>query len=136
MKGPRTYQFDAPTSFITSISRRRAKIERTDRVGDQDSRRGQEDDHDDPEHDLDSSRDLEDSLRDLLAVAHGVDRWEFRLLDGDRDRLGVLTAKRDDVERGRQWVRGEVGGQLGVALAHDPQSTRLRAEGDAAGLTR
>jgi hypothetical protein len=28
MKGPRTYQFDAPTSFITSISRRRAKIER------------------------------------------------------------------------------------------------------------
>ena len=27
MKGPRTYQFVAPTSFITSISRRRAKIE-------------------------------------------------------------------------------------------------------------
>jgi len=27
MNGPRTYQFEAPTSFITSISRRRAKIE-------------------------------------------------------------------------------------------------------------
>ena len=27
MKGPRTNQFVAPTSFITSISRRRAKIE-------------------------------------------------------------------------------------------------------------
>ena len=27
MNGPRTYQFVAPTSFITSISRRRAKIE-------------------------------------------------------------------------------------------------------------
>ena len=28
MNGPRTYQFDAPTSFITSISRRLEKIER------------------------------------------------------------------------------------------------------------
>ena len=28
MNGPRTNQFVAPTSFITSISRRRAKIER------------------------------------------------------------------------------------------------------------
>ena len=27
MKGPRTNQFDAPTSFMTSISRRRAKME-------------------------------------------------------------------------------------------------------------
>ena len=27
MNGPRTNQFEAPTSFITSISRRRAKIE-------------------------------------------------------------------------------------------------------------
>ena len=28
MKGMRTNQFDAPTSFITSISRRRAKVAR------------------------------------------------------------------------------------------------------------
>ena len=39
MNGPRTNQFEAPTSFITSISRRRAKIESRIVFADQDRRR-------------------------------------------------------------------------------------------------
>ena len=35
MNGPRMNQFVAPTSFITSISRRREKIDEPDRVRDQ-----------------------------------------------------------------------------------------------------
>ena len=73
MNGPRTNQFVAPTSFITSISRRREKIDsrivfaisRTDAIR-RTSGREREDR-------FDHVRDLQDSVRDLLAVVHLVD---------------------------------------------------------------
>ena len=93
-----------------------------DRVRDEDRGGREQNDHDDPEHDLDASRDLQDPLRDLLAVAHLIDGGQLGFLNGDRDRLGVLAALRDDVERRRQRVRGEVRGQRRVPLAHDLES--------------
>ena len=74
MNGPRTNQFVAPTSFITSISRRREKIEsrivfaiRSADAIEQDQRRR-------PGTTISITRaTLEDALRDLLAVLDLVD---------------------------------------------------------------
>ena len=72
MNGPRTNQFVAPTSFITSISRRREKIEsrivfaiRIVDAAKQDQARQEEDR-------VDHVRDLEDALRLLLAERDAV----------------------------------------------------------------
>ena len=62
--GPRTNQFEAPTSFITSISRRRAKIESRIVFADQDRRRGEQD------QDRERPKPLEDAghAQDRVAV--------------------------------------------------------------------
>ena len=79
MNGPRTYQLEAPTSFITSISRRRActdsRIVFAIRMVDAASST------------MTAMRKTiwiaraicEDALRDLLAVPHRIDRQELAL---------------------------------------------------------
>src|SRR5262249_30479891 len=94
----------------------------------------QENDDRDQEDDLDRAGDLEDPLRNLLPVAHLVDRGELLLLERERDALRVLSSLRYDVEGGRKRVRGEVRGELGIPLAHDVERLVLVDERDAAGL--
>ena len=134
MNGPRTYQFVAPTSFITSISRRRAKIERrivfAMRI-------------------VEAASSTITAMRKTIWIARAICRirWEtslpyrtwstaasFDLLHREGDRLRVLAALRHDVERRGQRVRREVRGQLGVPLAHDLERLCLRDERDPARL--
>ena len=77
MNGPRTNQFVAPTSFITSISRRREKIESriVFAISSTDAPRStitaiEEDE-------LDHARDAEDPLRELLPVLDRLDAGEL-----------------------------------------------------------
>ncbi len=73
MNGPRTNQLVAPTSFITSISRRREKIDRRMVFAISSTDAAEQDDHGDEEDDLDHPGDLEDPLRRLLPVLDAVD---------------------------------------------------------------
>ena len=65
MNGPRTNQFVAPTSFITSISRRREKIESRIVFAISSAAENEQDDDRDREDDLD----------------HVRDQWRIRLRD-------------------------------------------------------
>ena len=89
MKGPRTNQFVAPTSFMTSISRRREKIEsrivfaiRMIEATREHQARDQEDELDDP-------GDLQHLLGLLLGVVDLVDPCGRRL-EAAGDRVQVL----------------------------------------------
>ena len=68
MNGPRTNQFVAPTSFITSISRRRAKIESRIVFAISSVEAIRSSDHADQEDDRDHPADLQHALRGLAAV--------------------------------------------------------------------
>ena len=105
MNGPRTNQFVAPTSFITSISRRRAKIEsrmvlairRVDAVTSRTTAtRNAIRDH---------LRDREDAIRGLRPPAHVVHPRVVRLLDLGAERRRHLALDRRDDPRVRQRVR-------------------------------
>ena len=67
MNGPRTNQFVAPTSFITSISRRREKIDSRIVFAISSVEATSSTTRRDGEHRLDHVRDLEDPVRGLLA---------------------------------------------------------------------
>ena len=66
MNGPRTNQFVAPTSFITSISRRREKIESRIVFAIRSVDAIEQHDHRRQEDDLDHARDAEDPVGRLL----------------------------------------------------------------------
>ena len=85
MNGPRTNQFVAPTSFITSISRRREKIESRIVFAIRITEAIEQHDHHDEEDDPDPLADLEDALRGLLAVLDLLDAGEL-LARGGRPR--------------------------------------------------
>ncbi len=72
MNGPRTNQFVAPTSFITSISRRRAKIDSRIVFAIRSVEAVDEQDDGDEEGDPDHLRDRQHAVRGLRAPAHVV----------------------------------------------------------------
>ena len=117
MNGPRTNQFDAPTSFITSISRRREKIESRIVFAISSAGRGQEQDHHAEEDDRDHLADAEDppgvSLcrsRSSSTPASCCARSSAAISSTSSPCFGV------DLERVRQRVVGQVLDQLRRAL--------------------
>ena len=120
MNGPRTNQFVAPTSFITSISRRREKIEsrivfeisRIDAITSTTRR--------DREHHLDHVRDREDAVRGLLAVAAPVDAGRLvRQRRSSRRACRRSRACSASARASREAGSRSVLTSVGIALLHD-----------------
>ena len=128
MNGPRTNQFVAPTSFITSISRRREKIESRMVFAMRSTDAVEQDDHGHEEHDFDHTRDLEDPLRGLLTVLHALDAGELLRADRRGQLLDLLGARRRDLVRIGERIRGQVRRQLRIPLLHPLERLGARDE--------
>ena len=117
MNGPRTNQLVAPTSFITSISRRREKIESRIVFAIRSAAEVSRIAHRDREDRLDPVREMEDAVRVLGVVDHLFharrDRMQARV-----ERIQVLGLLRRDDERVGERVERQRLQQRAFGLLH------------------